>query len=65
LKFRGCNLVFIDLFCFQKYHLVFIPSLGFANLSFHVYLISNIYLPFESFIFHIYIVSKNLSTTWV
>jgi hypothetical protein len=70
LKFRGCNLVFIDLFCFRKYHLLSIPSLRFANLSFHICLVSNIYLPFESFTlksmsFHICFVSKNLSTTWV
>jgi hypothetical protein len=50
LKFRGCNLVFIGMFCFQQYHLVSIPSLGFANLNFHICLVCNIYLSFEYFI---------------
>jgi hypothetical protein len=50
LKFRYCNLVYIYMFCFQEFCLVSIPNLKFANLSFHICLISNIYLPFESFI---------------
>jgi hypothetical protein len=39
LIFKGCSLVFVDLFCFKKYQLVSILGLGFANLSFHICLI--------------------------